>query len=46
VLALAGDKEEAAEAFAHAVELHELKGNVAGAARTRELAGRLGLQSQ
>jgi predicted ATPase/class 3 adenylate cyclase len=46
VLALTGDKEEAADAFAHAVELHELKGNVAGAARTRELAARLGLQSQ
>ena len=43
VLAVAGDKEEAAEVVAHAVQLHEQKGNTAGAARTRKLAARLGL---
>jgi len=46
VLAVAGKKEEAEQAFAHALRLHEHKGNTAGAARTRELAARLGLQSQ
>jgi tetratricopeptide (TPR) repeat protein len=43
VLALAGKEEEAKEAFAHAVQLHEHKGNIAGAARTRDLAARLGV---
>jgi len=46
VLAVAGEKEAAEEAFAHAVQLHEQKGNTAGAARTRELAARQGLESQ
>jgi predicted ATPase/class 3 adenylate cyclase len=46
VLALGGNKEEAAEAVARAVQLHEQKGNTAGAAQTRQQAARLGLESQ
>jgi class 3 adenylate cyclase/tetratricopeptide (TPR) repeat protein len=43
VLARAGKDEEAKEAFTHAVELHEQKGNIAGTAWTRDRAARLGL---
>jgi tetratricopeptide (TPR) repeat protein len=45
VLFRAGKREEAEGAFANALRLHEQKGNIAGAARTREQAARLGLQS-
>ncbi|HJQ73644.1 MAG TPA: adenylate/guanylate cyclase domain-containing protein [Gaiellaceae bacterium] len=45
-LALAGKREEAEIAFAQAVQLEEQKGNTAGAARTRALAARLGLEAQ
>jgi class 3 adenylate cyclase/tetratricopeptide (TPR) repeat protein len=43
VLALAGKEAEAKEAFMHAVERHQHKGNIAGTARTQDLAARLGL---
>jgi hypothetical protein len=45
VLALAGKEVEAKEAFTHAVELHEQKGNIAGAARTRDRAAGPGVLS-
>jgi tetratricopeptide (TPR) repeat protein len=45
-LALAGKHEEAEQAFARAIRLHEQKENTAGAARIRDLAARSGLQIQ
>jgi len=46
VLALVGKLEEAEDAFAHVLRLHEAKGNVAGVAQVRALAASLGLELQ
>jgi tetratricopeptide (TPR) repeat protein len=43
-LARADRPKEAEQAFAEAIRLHEHKGNTAGAARTRDLSKRAGLQ--
>jgi hypothetical protein len=43
VLCLTGQQDEAAGVFAQAVELYEQKGNVVGAARTRDLRQELAL---
>jgi tetratricopeptide (TPR) repeat protein len=43
-LARADKPKEAEQAFAEAIRLHEHKGNTAGAARTRDLSKRAGLQ--
>jgi class 3 adenylate cyclase/tetratricopeptide (TPR) repeat protein len=44
ILVLAHKPEEAKQAFAHAIRLHEHKGNVAGVARTRALSARAALK--
>jgi tetratricopeptide (TPR) repeat protein len=44
VLAIAGKQAEAKEAFAQSLRLHECKGNIAGAARTRDLSARSGIE--